>query len=144
MFQSTHLHEVWRYRNVTIQHKHRFNPHTYMRCDSNSRHNFTIFGVSIHTPTWGVTPLRSRHSIKQTVSIHTPTWGVTIYSWRDDYVFHVSIHTPTWGVTTYSPTASRISSVSIHTPTWGVTIHFQQSFSCKQCFNPHTYMRCDT
>ena len=34
MFQSTHLHEVWRWSKTTIVVICSFNPHTYMRCDS--------------------------------------------------------------------------------------------------------------
>ena len=34
LFQSTHLHEVWRYCETITNFCWRFNPHTYMRCDS--------------------------------------------------------------------------------------------------------------
>ena len=34
-----------------------FNPHTYMRCDTGSKPSVASGYVSIHTPTWGVTPL---------------------------------------------------------------------------------------
>ena len=33
----------------------RFNPHTYMRCDSGIQTDRDMNWVSIHTPTWGVT-----------------------------------------------------------------------------------------
>ena len=55
MFQSTHLHEVWRYNTVDIFFPECFNPHTYMRCDAPLYQPRDIGRVSIHTPTWGVT-----------------------------------------------------------------------------------------
>ena len=98
-----------------------FNPHTYMRCDLEKRREMRYYGVSIHTPTWGVTLHRGRRTIVIQVSIHTPTWGVTGRFLPGALEFHVSIHTPTWGVTIFS-------------------LHVD---ACYQCFNPHTYMRCD-
>ena len=57
------------------------------------------------------------------VSIHTPTKGVTV---DDFYCIHkdkVSIHTPTKGVTNGGKTFTANNGVSIHTPTKGVTLH---------------------
>ena len=54
-----------------------FNPHTYMRCDMHTWHNANATKVSIHTPTWGVTPWYLSYLNICKVSIHTPTWGVT-------------------------------------------------------------------
>ena len=98
-----------------------FNPHTYMRCDLEKRREMRYYGVSIHTPTWGVTLHRGRRTIVIQVSIHTPTWGVT--NRRAGGIRHtrVSIHTPTWGVTWECKSAYYGNAVSIHTPTWGVT-----------------------
>ena len=55
VFQSTHLHEVWRWRDKRPEAKACFNPHTYMRCDSEYHQIEEDYSVSIHTPTWGVT-----------------------------------------------------------------------------------------
>ena len=76
-FQSTHLHEVWRRIQILWKICQRFNPHTYMRCDAGctiterelacfNPHTYmrcdkktyqciSVYNVSIHTPTWGVT-----------------------------------------------------------------------------------------
>ena len=56
VFQSTHLHEVWHHRQS---------------------HGTYQLGVSIHTPTWGVTWIKNICFPRRGVSIHTPTWGVT-------------------------------------------------------------------
>ena len=120
-FQSTHLHEVWRLRDIKIKLYLCFNPHTYMRCDV----SFIVLNC----------PFR--------VSIHTPTWGVTKWCYTHSGRLKVSIHTPTWGVTASDPNWWRVYGVSIHTPTWGVT-HSDWRQPCTiYCFNPHTYMRCD-
>ena len=98
-FQSTHLHEVWHRAGSNRADTGSFNPHTYMRCDRNSnRYRFHI-DVSIHTPTWGVTPPFALLSVWMSVSIHTPTWGVTNNINAPIEATKVSIHTPTWGVT---------------------------------------------
>ena len=55
----------------------------------------------------------------------------------------VSIHTPTWGVTHNGNYTIGKNQVSIHTPTWGVTTLLSSIASRLNCFNPHTYMRCD-
>ena len=56
MFQSTHPRRVWRF----VRSK-----------------NFKPYGVSIHTPTKGVTQNRLLQEQFKAVSIHTPTKGVT-------------------------------------------------------------------
>ena len=104
MFQSTHLHEVWRVCSRPSTRHICFNPHTYMRCDSCSDDLCAVLHVSIHTPTWGVTPERWTLDDLLDVSIHTPTWGVTNVLFRTHVIVHVSIHTPTWGVT-FAPIA---------------------------------------
>ena len=76
-FQSTHLHEVWRYKYYGRYVNESFNPHTYMRCDEIITKIHRLFLVSIHTPTWGVTIFNNWIKKEWVVSIHTPTWGVT-------------------------------------------------------------------
>ena len=54
-FQSTHPRRVWLqqlYRNIR---RFSFNPHTHEGCDFVRSKNFKPYGVSIHTPTKGVT-----------------------------------------------------------------------------------------
>ena len=99
MFQSTHLHEVWLNRSFVSKRHKGFNPHTYMRCDTATCGAGTRATVSIHTPTWGVTPPFALLSVWMSVSIHTPTWGVTNNINAPIEATKVSIHTPTWGVT---------------------------------------------
>ena len=164
-FQSTHLHEVWR-PNVSQTSPFRcFNPHTYMRCDFLFGFGVCVQAVSIHTPTWGVTWKKFILKYLETVSIHTPTWGVTLSNSGIGRSSTVSIHTPTWGVTHYNFQETHNNHVSIHTPTWGVTpsilwsrlrklfqsTHLHEVWRrggaiqpTARCFNPHTYMRCDT
>ena len=91
---------------------------------------FSLYGVSIHTPTWGVTQQGAVSYYRGIVSIHTPTWGVTFVIVMFVDVTVVSIHTPTWGVTEVSRVKRWEAEVSIHTPTWGVT-----STSLTRCCN---------
>ena len=121
-----------------------FNPHTYMRCDTDLFWYYSWFGgVSIHTPTWGVTwrnfpeaclclcfnphtymrcdYLNCQGQRYRPVSIHTPTWGVTP-CWGD-WTAVVSFNPHTYmRCDTLLWTLHGSSKVSIHTPTWGVTI----------------------
>ena len=76
-----------------------FNPHTHEGCDYVARRFFAGKGVSIHTPTKGVTVWRWVCRASWFVSIHTPTKGVTNFCFAFCYRFTVSIHTPTKGVT---------------------------------------------
>ena len=143
-FQSTHLHEVWRWFSAD---------------------SAFIARVSIHTPTWGVTGKVHRQWRSLSVSIHTPTWGVTPRSFHSKGFgsfqsthLHEVWHLPI-------PEFDNIGMVSIHTPTWGVTFciestgegdefqstHLHEVWLCfsrkhteNTCFNPHTYMRCDS
>ena len=78
VFQSTHLHEVWLLWDDNKENVCCFNPHTYMRCDTVYPIGFHPIVVSIHTPTWGVTPVKLVSVNPVFVSIHTPTWGVTL------------------------------------------------------------------
>ena len=123
-FQSTHPRRVWHASaNASYLGKLGFNPHTHEGCDVSSSvalqksqefqsthprrvwryirsKDFKPYGVSIHTPTKGVTLLMmiscllvacfnphthegcdiadGKYTLKQTVSIHTPTKGVTL------------------------------------------------------------------
>ena len=120
VFQSTHLHEVWRLAYTYAFKFSRFNPHTYMRCDEDKGVKWVKGFVSIHTPTWGVT----LHGVKQTlrgkVSIHTPTWGVT----KKEKPKHQK---------------QQFQSTHLHE----VWHSFKTLCKLFDCFNPHTYMRCD-
>ena len=54
-FQSTHPRRVWLTgKGIAITEK-RFNPHTHAGCDTITIKNVTLWKVSIHTPTQGVT-----------------------------------------------------------------------------------------
>ena len=129
----------------------------------NSIHSSSV--VSIHTPTWGVTSVVWPNTLSSTFqsthlhevwltkqSLGLTTWRFNPHTYmRCDIAqnkFHsynyVSIHTPTWGVTTLMQNYVILYLVSIHTPTWGVTqVDNDLTILC-MCFNPHTYMRCDT
>ena len=130
-----------------------FNPHTHAGCDYVGKKQGKTFGVSIHTPTQGVTsvcwkwiwfPVRfqSTHprrvwrreavddETQQVVSIHTPTQGVTpkrVVTPIDDTRFNPHTHA---GCDTESFTSRSLLIVSIHTPTQGVT----NSSATKQLF----------
>ena len=123
MFQSTHLHEVW---------------HT--GCLRN--HTASMFQSTHLHEVW--LSFYHEHIFHILVSIHTPTWGVTPDEVSGRWGTGVSIHTPTWGVTPLSRLMEHLNKVSIHTPTWGVTGHQQWRSIGKPGFNPHTYMRCDS
>ena len=122
MFQSTHLHEVWRLRALCESIHWCFNPHTYMRCDTVS----LMTEVLIHC----FNPHTYMRCDLSNITSKSFPW--------------VSIHTPTWGVTSHVIFALSSFSVSIHTPTWGVTLLHSCSWCMHLGFNPHTYMRCDT
>ena len=100
----------------------RFNPHTHEGCDSIRDDLSCLHGVSIHTPTKGVTMVGCGSCPACQVSIHTPTKGVTKLLSRTSYLSMVSIHTPTKGVTASVLCISHSLVVSIHTPTKGVTL----------------------
>ena len=120
MFQSTHLHEVWRWSKTTIVVICSFNPHTYMRCDTYSWCYHYVLHVSIHTPTWGVTESKVKTDLDrwfQSTHLHE-VWLPFSFPCKLSYV---SIHTPTWGVTDGLRAWCHLFQVSIHTPTWGVT-----------------------
>ena len=101
-------------------------------------------GISIHTPTKGVTALictpsstyknfnphshegsdvfvASAGSLPNIISIHTPTKGVTNMPFQFIVNYIISIHTPTKGVTIVKNVCECLSGISIHTPTKGVT-----------------------
>ena len=121
--------------------------------------------VSIHTPTWGVTrgnvPNQRTISRFQSTHLHE-VWpckprllcqllrfnphtymrcdGMNRKTFR---YWLVSIHTPTWGVTNrYIRSGSPFMFQSTHLhEVWQIA---RELFSLNHCFNPHTYMRCDT
>ena len=77
------------------------------------------------------------------VSIHTPTKGVTFERPSVDAKTGVSIHTPTKGVTALTSCSTSHSVVSIHTPTKGVTSVIKICCLLRYSFNPHTHEGCD-
>ena len=73
--------------------------YTHAGCDEIGHPVWTLFDVSIHTPTQGVTAITAYFTLTKSVSIHTPTQGVTILWTLSNAYDLVSIHTPTQGVT---------------------------------------------
>ena len=86
--------------------------YTHAGCDEIGHPVWTLFDVSIHTPTQGVT-------------INGPTGAACTF---------VSIHTPTQGVTRPSVVGLSQAVVSIHTPTQGVTLN---SSAIQSRFEPY-------
>ena len=76
--------------------------YTHAGCDEIGHPVWTLFDVSIHTPTQGVTQRAMLYAIPIQVSIHTPTQGVTLVMCYGTPCIRVSIHTPTQGVTVYT------------------------------------------
>ena len=121
MFQSTHLHEVWlcmssivcKFRSFQSTHLHE----VWLKSSASPVAKSPFQSTHLHE----VWLIRFISWINWGVSIHTPTWGVTINFYilrayfrsfnphtymRCDLIFtffalasEVSIHTPTWGVT---------------------------------------------
>ena len=122
LFQSTHLHEVWliiaktypAMRMFQSTHLHEVWHLPFFVCII-----ITMFQSTHLHEVWQLQPWREAvNSAFQSTHLHEV--------WQNN------------GLTNYD-----ITCVSIHTPTWGVT---SVSFwvNCLECFNPHTYMRCDT
>ena len=136
-----------------------------MRCDLENMLWSRNVMVSIHTPTWGVTSNIGSSNNRwwfQSTHLHEvwPRWNsssMVSCMFQSTHLHEVWRYVP-W----YS---SRPVVVSIHTPTWGVTLSFlflvllfqfqsthlhevwpcgHSSSGCRSCFNPHTYMRCDS
>ena len=76
-FQSTHLHEVWLNLPLMLLYKLSFNPHTYMRCDTTVISRYPLIVLFQSTHLHEVWPRLMVAMIMVKVSIHTPTWGVT-------------------------------------------------------------------
>ena len=119
-----------------------FNPHTYMRCDNSSRIGSVRSVVSIHTPTWGVTPWGDGLDGRSLVSIHTPTWGVTMQAVSGEGImlFQSTHLHEVW----LSP-SSLISIIPLFQSTHLHEVWLQVIADASDIdrFNPHTYMRCD-
>ena len=98
-----------------------FNPHTYMRCDGILRK--TGSAVTCFNPHTYMRcdTFRFHSCLFRCVSIHTPTWGVTSVVW------------PNILNSTFQST--HLHEVWRRSKTTIMAIH---------CFNPHTYMRCDS
>ena len=142
-FQSTHLHEVWRWVYMKIirlrmfqsTHLHEVWPNAVFSMASaylfQSTHLHEVWQYPVEQYRLGRsfnphTYMRCDDIIESIrinlkVSIHTPTWGVTLHLLHTSVMSHVSIHTPTWGVTIRDVVLHKKGNVSIHTPTWGVT-----------------------
>ena len=103
---------------------------------------FYDIGVSIHTPTQGVTESTRNDKARLFVSIHTPTQGVTKKINNGVQPQLVSIHTPTQGVTgnnvKYFP---GMEFQSTH-PRRVWPFHNNSTFA-RYGFNPHTHAGCD-
>ena len=143
MFQSTHLHEVWRWSPSFPIPYQGFNPHTYMRCDHVLSGSLFVNGVSIHTPTWGVTSMMCTMCSDTRVSIHTPTWGVTKCSVphpcnRACFNPHTYMRCD-WSKRAEEALAKMFQSTHLHE----VWLKKEHKGSENEGFNPHTYMRCD-
>ena len=64
-----------------------FNPRAHAGRDTAGHVALTVYGVSIHAPTRGATPLTSTYVVGCTVSIHAPTRGATrVIPSRDFYI----------------------------------------------------------
>ena len=146
VFQSTHLHEVWLLGGLFGANEARFqSTHLHEVWLQELSNRPVRLLVSIHTPTWGVTPLRSRCHSSNKVSIHTPTWGVTSCNQHycqaykgfnphtymrcdqanlaikaQNLVFQSTHLHEVW--LSFGVLPSFSTPVSIHTPTWGVTL----------------------
>ena len=123
-------------------------------------------GVSIHTPTKGVTlhPSTSSQSVASfnphthegcdtkavpfigdSLSFNPHTHeGCDLKKLNVKIKRYVSIHTPTKGVTFKILVLTVPVAVSIHTPTKGVTSFFSNFCLMSSGFNPHTHEGCDT
>ena len=165
-FQSTHLHEVWQVENFYYEMITSFNPHTYMRCDSFKLQHFMFFGgfnphtymrcdhvkflflrvceVSIHTPTWGVTPL-TLFCLVRLLRFNPHTYM------RCDSAVPVSKHLHSTFQSTHLHEVWRVPLLLYFDIFKFQSTHLHEVWhllSCRLlrllCFNPHTYMRCDT
>ena len=99
-----------------------FNPHTYMRCDT-LLHLHSII-----------------NSLFQSTHLHE-VWQFIVLSFTYVPMFQSTHLHEVWLVFCWVVFCSHV--VSIHTPTWGVTSLALLLTTSWNCFNPHTYMRCD-
>ena len=143
MFQSTHLHEVWR-RHTTIgnstgwfQSTHLHEVWLAVRVSYSLMSRFQ--STHLHE-VWLCQPFEDLHHL--CVSIHTPTWGVT----RNCYSHCVNI--VSFNPHTYMRCDReqeqrvcwrRFQSTHLHEVWQRFSFYLFRLF----CFNPHTYMRCD-
>ena len=119
-FQSTHLHEVWLIAKPSFIRHSGFNPHTYMRCDS--------FDVKV--------------DLQGGVSIHTPTWGVTILTF---YLCLLELFQSTHLHEVWPCRIQNVKTLASFNPHTYMRCDsgFVSGYCCFKRFNPHTYMRCD-
>ena len=120
-----------------------FNPRTYVRCDGGIATSPSIFGISIHAPTWGATEFWWRYNNfkcnfnprtyvrcdeeARASAIEFDDFNPRTYVRCDiidvDYESFslISIHAPTWGATFELLAPLSHIGISIHAPTWGAT-----------------------
>ena len=142
---NPHTHEGCDFHNrIFLMLLQGFNPHTHEGCDKLTTDSEPNCGVSIHTPTKGVTFVRfesqipyfqfqSTHPRRVWLKAAVSSGAVRVFqsthprrvwlSYRFNVCYFqvVSIHTPTKGVTKLRCDKSKELRVSIHTPTKGVT-----------------------
>ena len=121
MFQSTHLHEVWQKQQQQMQIKQSFQSTHLHEVWHNRR--FT------QASTWRFQSTHL-HEVWQ-LSFHDNIWSVTFQS---THLHEVWLNA--WVKTSVS---ERFQSTHLHEVWHWLAI----IFNCKDCFNPHTYMRCD-
>ena len=96
-----------------------FNPRAHEGHDSHPVSSTSLRPISIHVPTRGTTPRRSRSSA-QPISIHVPTRGTTSLVTGLDSVSIFQSTCPR-GARLLLKWVQRCSSISIHVPTRGTT-----------------------
>ena len=112
-----------------------------MRCDVIRSARFWNLFVSIHTPTWGVTWIMPL--VDLTVSFNPHTYmRCDAEAEKSRQFLLVSIHTPTWGVT-FVHLLNLILLLFQSTHLHEVWLYNAVYILFPECFNPHTYMRCD-
>ena len=122
-----------------------FNPHSHEGSDIHAKEiirDRANFNPHSHEGSDGATVTGGSQA--QGISIHTPTKGVTYCYCHDVSVFHISIHTPTKGVTQVQMLPCRLHSISIHTPTKGVTLLDLWQGAYIYDFNPHSHEGSDS
>ena len=122
LFQSTHPRRVWHFLAL--------------------RGGFGV-GVSIHTPTKGVTLKQKQGDISEYVSIHTPTKGVTAEDWyHRPYIHCFNPHTHEGCDCShhFRPRSATLFQSTHPRRVWRIRL---SHILLPVCFNPHTHEGCD-